>query len=536
LQEAQAKVAEAEKVKAELEESKRAAEVAKAVEEVIQSLPFGEKLNKMFTESIKGASFGSAQDVKTFAEAKRKEYGKLAAEGALVGMGWDEKKQSIVVIGDVLETETGTPEFGRAAFEIMESYNRRNNKQFKDLRKNSSPAAVYALQILERFDQSNQAALMRESRMLSEAETASDLNLLASVNRAVIAEAVPELTVANIFDFGLMNSNPENIYYEAFAGESGYTNTVTNEGVTSSEGAWVSMAYKRIVPTSVVVTDHAGTTTYTEGTDYVIDHELGRLFTVTAANGGTIGNGTDLHVDYVYNALRNGEGNEIQQGEVGLSYQTITAAADRLADYITDEAIKFSRSQLGWDAVTRTMSSLIYQMRLNIEKGVVEKAMGGALSVASNSGGTWTAATDPWSLLAEYIGYAKVKVINRYYATPGGGALSVICSPATADYLSNWDGFTRVGFPDATLSSAGFAGMSVKGMPVFASTQMRDKWLLVTRRDMVMHRVYSPMTVKGPFPVYGSNHKLIAGEQYYGEEYNASLCPLPGKASYVKIV
>ena len=161
---------------------------------------------------------------------------------------------------------------------------------------------------------------------------------------------------------------------------------------------------------------------------------------------------------------------------------------------------------------------------------MIEKALAASLSVASNSGGTWTSATDPWNELVEKLGYAKVKVANRYYEPTG-----ILLSMTNSDLLSNWDGFTRIGFPNAVLDAAGFVG-GIKGLPIFASTQMRDSWGLVFNREVVMHRVYQPMTVKGPFPTYGSNHKLIAADQYYSEEYNASLAPIANKAAHVVIV
>jgi hypothetical protein len=175
------------------------------------------------------------------------------------------------------------------------------------------------------------------------------------------------------------------------------------------------------------------------------------------------------------------------------------------------------------------MASLVRQMRLAIDKRLIEKALASALSVASNSGGTWDSSVDAWSVLAEKLGYAKVKVVNRYYEPT-----AILMSPTNADYLSNWDGFTREGFPNATLNAAGFAG-GVKGLPIFVSTSMRDGWSLVFNREIVMHRIYQPMTIKGPFPTYGANLKLIAAEQYYAEEYNASLAPVANKASYVVI-
>lgn len=502
------------------EESQKRSEVEAAITEATKDLPFGKELNEAFVESLKEADLPTADAVKKFAESKRKEYGKLAAKGALKGMGFDEKTKSIKVLGDVLENETGTPEFARAAFEFQESLVKSENRTLRDVRKGESPADVFTAKLLERFDTLNKA------KLLQEAEAASDLNLPYSVSRAIIAEAFPNLVAANIFDVGIMNTSDERIYYEAFAGETGYTVSITDEVETAgAEDTWYALAHPRIVPGTVVVTSNPAGTTWTEGTDYVIDYELGKIKLLTA--GGV--NADDVLVDYDYNAIRQGEDAEIERAKTTLSYQLVTAAADRLADYITHEAIVFSRAHLGWDAVTRTMANLTRQMRLNVDKGLIEKALAAALGVASNSGGTWTAATDPWSTLVEYIGYAKVKVANRYYEPT-----SILMSQANADYLSNWDGMTRTGFPNALLNAAGFAG-GVKGLPIFASTQMRDGWVLVFNREIVHHRVFQPMTIKGPFQTFGSNRKLVAAEQYYAEEYNASIAPIGGKASFVKI-
>ncbi len=508
------------------EEAEKQTEVTKAIEEACKDLPFGKKLNEMFAESLKSASLADATAVKQFAESKRKEYSQLAAAGVLKGMGFDEKKGRVQMIGDVLENETGTPEFARPAFEITESIRKSEMRPAKNLHKNESRAAIWTLQLLERYDKLYQRFLLKESQEFQEAETATDLSLPYSVSRAVIAEAFPNLVAANVFDVGLMDQSPMNIFYETFAGDSGYTTAVTDEVETAgAEGTWYALDHANIVPGTVVVTSNPAGTTYVEGTDYVIDYELGKIKLIAA---GSV-DANDVLVDYSYNAIREGEGAEIQQAEVTLAYQTITAAADRVADQINHEAIVFSRSQLGWDAVGRTMANIVRQVRLNIDRRLIEKALAAALSVASNSGGTWDSAVDPYSELVEKLGVAKVKVANRYYEPT-----SFLMSVTNADLLSNWDGFMRTGFPNALLDAAGFVG-SVKGLPVFASTQMRDAWSLALNRQIVLHRVYQPMLIKGPFPTYGTNRKLIAADQYYSEEYNGSLVPITNKASYVKI-
>jgi hypothetical protein len=506
------------------DEGQKKATVETAIAEATKELPYGEEGNKAFVEAIHAANPQDATAVKSLVEAKRKEYDKLFAGRKLEARGFTGQ---ITGMKDVLEAETGTPEFGRVAFEISESMRKHEMRARKDLRKDESRAGIFTQQLLERFDKLYFHKLMAEAKSFQEAETASDLNIPYSVSRAIIAEAFPNLVAANVFDVGLMQNSPERIYYEAFAGETGYTVAITDEVVTGgAEETWYDLDFKRVVPGTAVVTSNPAGTTWVEGTDYVIDYELGKIKFLTA--GGI--NADDVLVDYTYNAIRLGENVEIERAKVTLSYQTIEAAADRLADYITSEAIVFSRSQLGFDAVARTMANIVRQTRLNIEKGLIEKALGAALGLANNSGGTWTAATDPWAELVEKLGYAKVKVANRYYEPT-----AILMSPTNADYLSNWDGFTTAGFPNAVLSAAGFAG-GVKGLPIFASTQMRDGWALVMNREIVMHRVFQPMTIKGPFQTFGAAYKLVAAEQYYAEEYNASLAPIAGKASYVKIV
>ena len=498
-------------------QSKQAVDAA--ISEATKDLPFGKDLNEQFTESLKNSGAKTADEVKVIAESKRKEYGAIAAKLKLGGKGFG-GGTNVQVLGDVLESELGIPEFARASFEFQESLVKSENRRLQDVRKGESASHVFTAKLLERFDK------LYQKNLLQEAEATTDLNLPYSVSRAIVAEAFPDLVSANIFELGIMNTSDERIYYEAFSGETGYTVAITDEVETAgAEDTWYALAHGRIVPGTVVVTSNPAGTTYTEGTDYIIDYELGKIKALTA---GAI-DANDVLVDYSYNAIREGEDTEIQRAKTTLSYQLVTAAADRIADYITDEAIVFSRANLGWDAVTRTMANLVRQLRLNIDRGLIEKALGSALGVASNSGGTWTAATDPWSLLAEYIGYSKVKVANRYYEPTG-----ILMSKTNADYLSNWDGMTRLGFPNAVLNAAGFAG-GVKGLPVFASTEMRDSWVLVFNREIVHHRVFKPTIIKGPFQTFGANRKLVAAEQYYCEEYNASISPIGGKASFVKV-
>jgi hypothetical protein len=521
---------EAAQAKRELEEQKRQRAIDAAIAEQSKGLPYGDKLNGMFVESLKKAGLQSAEAVKQFAESKRAEYDQLAAAGVLSGMGFIHTAERVQVSGPVLEKETGTPEFARAAWELSESIRKAERRLPRDLRQpktiNEEMTALY----LAKFDKTFHRQLLQEAKLLEEAEQASDLSLPYSVSRAVIAEAFPELIAISVFDFAMSDqADTAKLFYEAHAGETGYLVTVTDEVVTSDESAWKALGYKRITPGSVVLTGSGGTPTYTEGTDYVIDYANGQLWTLPSP--GTIGDGTSLKIDYTYTAIRKGELAAIEKAKLTLSTKTLTLAADRLATDISNEAVVFARGALGYDATGRTLASLVRQMRRKIDQGILYKALASELIVASNSGGTWTASTDPVSELVEKIGVAKVKLINRFYVPT-----SILISATNAEKLSNWDGFTQAGSrPDAMVSAYGFIG-SLKGLPVFQSPEMSDSYVSVQNRELVMHRVGRPLQLFGPYPSYEvSTGKLIASNQYYCEEFNGSDSPVPEKGSYVKI-
>jgi hypothetical protein len=231
----------------------------------------------------------------------------------------------------------------------------------------------------------------------------------------------------------------------------------------------------------------------------------------------------------VYDAFRLGEMQAIQRAKNTLTYTTLEMVADRLATQISREAIVFSRSQMGYDAVTRTLGNLARLVRRKIDKDILYKGLAASLRQASNSGGTWVAASDPLAQFVSKIGVTKVKVYNRNYVPT-----AILMSVTNADLLSNWDGFTRLGFPNAVLNAAGFAG-GIKGLPIFASTEYTDGYAQVVNRELVAHRVYQPMQIFGPFPSYDSNGNLIGADQYYNEEFNGSIVPVVEKTAHMVI-
>lgn len=511
---------EAAEAKRTLAEQAQREAVEAAISESTKDLPYGKDLNLKFIEAVRAAN-PQAKDVKALVEAKRAEYDAIVAAARLGGMGY-----GVQVMGPVIEKETGTPAFARGAHEFTESLIRAGSIPRRDFRNPQNVNEAFAAKLLERFDKVYKNQLLREARYLDEAELSTDLNLPYSVSRAVLAAAFPQLVASSVFDFGVTDQAPSRVYYETYADETGVDVTVTDEAVVADLNVWVAMANKRVNVGTVVVTDHAGTTTYTEGSDYVIDYEEGKLMALA-----TIADGQDLHVDYTYMAIRKGENAAIERGKMSLSYQTLEIVADRLATEITNEAVVFSRSQIGWDATTRTLNALINEIRRKIDGDLFYKALANALSVSSNSGGTWNSGASPidYDELVRYLGVARGKILGRYY-TP----TAILMSNVVGDLLANWSGFTAAGSrADATLNANGFVGR-VKGLPCFESTEMSDSYILVLNRELVQHRVFQPMALKGPYPSYSSN-KLLANEQWYAEEYNGSICAIPGKGATVKI-
>lgn len=530
-------IGQAKEAQGELERRTQAEAVEEAIAEATKDLAYGKALNGVFVEAVRAAQPETPEDVRALVTAKRSEYDAIAAGRKLAGMGFEEAAPRGPVLDSVrtgFEEATGLPEYVRPSREFTERLAERGYAQVRDLGKATSQSGLFARRYLEAYDRAYRRQLEREARLvreMEEAETTTDLNLPYSVGRSIVAEAVPQLVALSVFDAGLADSSPTRVYYENYSAEGGAQPSVTDESVTSGEGAWVDLANARLQAGTVVVTSDPAGTTYTEYTDYLVDYANGKLYTLAS---GSIGDATALLVDYTYDLTRGGEMAAIQRGKAQLTYQTIELAADRLAQQISDEAVTFARTQLGWDATGRTLAMIIREIREMIDSGLMRLGIAQA-HIAGNSGGTWNSASDPLSELVEKIGVAKVSVMNDYYMPT-----AVLMSVTNADRLSNWDGYTamnaRVDASQAGALGAGDTGLRVKSLAVFASTEMPDAKILVVNRELVQYRVLEgkPMTVKGPFPSYSSD-KLVAAEQYYVEEYNATVSMIANKGAYVTV-
>lgn len=515
---------------AELAERKHKEVIDAAITEATKDLKYGDEINRQFVESVRQAAPADAAAVKSLVESKRKEYDAIAAAAKLAGMG---KANGVQVVGPVFEAQTGQPEFTAAAWQFTERLAERGYAQQRDLRQATKPSELFARRYLEFYDQAHKDRLIAESKRLQEAETTADLALPYSFGRAIVAEVVPQLVALSVFDSGFADSTPSRVYYENYTPETGAQPAVVDEAVVANLGNWVQMGNKRLRPGTVVVKHTSGTPTYVEYTDYLIDYANGLIY---ARTGGAITNGQSLKVSYTYDLVRGGEMSPIQRGKGQLSYKTIELMADRLAQQISDEAVTFARTQLGWDATARTMAMIIREIREMIDAGIIRLALAQA-HISGNNGGTWNSGSDTVDKLVQLLGVAKVAVQKKYYEPS-----AILMSLTNADRLSNWAAYAVANNrPDASQAAGtlgfGDTGLRVKALPVFASEQMPDSKILIAHRELVQYRVLSskPMTMHGPYQSYHTDGKLIAAQQYYVEEYNATLSLIADKGGYITV-
>lgn len=515
----------------QLAEMKHTKEIDEAIAVSTKDLPYGKAGNDRFVESVKAAKPADAAAVKLLVEAKRKEYDGLAADLKLQGMGMNPR-----MLGSVLENELGIPDYARMSHVFGESLVNAGLVVRHDLKAPKTRSEFYCKQLLERFDKLHQRELAREARLLDEIETTADLNIPYSVSRMVIQFAVPEFMAPNIFDTGPTDQAPARIYFEDRAQETGVNVVITDEAVVAGDPAlsehqstaqWVNLAHKSVKRDGTLfVNNNADNQVYVEGTDYIIDYFNGRIL---ALHNGAIASGDTLKVDYHYEATRLGENVAIERGKTTLAFKTLEIAADRLATQLTSEAIAFSRSQIGWDAVNRNLAGLITDTQVKIDNRLFELAAQVVRMIPGNVAGTWDHVNDPVDNLVQLLGTAKNFVATRYY-TP----TFIIMSKTNSDLLANWG--TPQGLvwnrPDAELLGSGYTGR-IKGLPVFGTVLFNDTEIIIGNKELVQYRVFQPMLIKGPFPTYDSTGKLIAADQYYTEEYNGADSPKPEKGALV---
>ncbi len=523
-------IAEREQSRQQLEAGARQREIAEWVEAQCdpRKLGYTPEVATNLKESV------LSRKPKTMEEAKAA-YGELRAitDKTMSAVQLALKGKYGITVGSVIENELGIPEFAKPAYDISESLLVRNLVNPRQRNKvPTAPAEFFLQEALRLFDKRNKGKLIQEARAYNEAESLSDLDLPYSVSRAIMQEAYPLLISPNVFDWGVAEGSPINIGYESqYAADGASTSgiAVTNEVVNvAALDTWVNLVHKRIRFTGLNLTNTADNVTYVLGTDYTIDPEEGRIMLLSS---GSMVISTNYHLDYAYDAFRKGENAAIAKAKAQLLWTTLSQYADRLATEISREAVVFSRTQAGWDAPTQTIALLIKEIAKTIDANLLVKGLGETFKVAGNNAGNWVSATDTLTQLIEVMNAAKTKVQNRNYQPT-----AIVISTTTANRLVLYDKFTNAGgTPGFILNDQeGFLGQ-VLGLPVFHSTQFPDSFGLVLNRQLVMHRIFQAMLLRGPYATYDTDGNLKANDQWFVEEFNGSISPIAEKGSYFTI-
>jgi len=520
-------LSEQRKKAAEADKIKLADAVNKAIDTELNKTKFADVTMKGIRDSVIALAPNSAEQATQLTLNQIKMFEKVMVDIDKVTQG-TAVKQQVLQVASVFEKETNQPEFMRPAVLLVERMQRTRIGKAWNMVKPQNPNEVFAAQYLDHAlnNELIKRNLILESRQFNDTTTTADLNLPYSLMMGVIAQAVPSLVATGMFAADTMNAPIERRYYSRFVGDEGKTVTVSNEAVTiTTLETPVKLAGAQITFGSVVVTK--GATTFEEGDDFIIKYTEGTIMAVTG--GGIVA--TDvLAVDYVYDAIRQGEGMGIQRAGLTQTPITMTASAVRLATLITDEAILFSQALNNDNILKRTLEALVLDIRNKIDGALFAEATSAALSVRNNNAGSWDSGVGDLAAFTNLVGTAKTMVGDRFYKPD-----FLLLSLANADHLSNSPSFTSAGSRvDGHLTPEGNVGR-FKGLEVFQSPLVVDSYALIGNREVVLYSMFKPMQLKGGQMNRDNEGLLVDSQEWFVVEYNAIASPVPEKASYFKI-
>ena len=133
----------------------------------------------------------------------------------------------------------------------------------------------------------------------------SELKEMSSRGRTTYGQVIESVPLPQPADLSvtLAEVNRESIALALFGTTSASTQgsgTITDEVVVAKLDKWVQLSKQNFASAGFVVTDSAGTTTYTLGTDYEVNYRLGMIKALTS---GAIAADESLKVDGTYNAI-----------------------------------------------------------------------------------------------------------------------------------------------------------------------------------------------------------------------------------------
>lgn len=164
---------------------------------------------------------------------------------------------------------------------------------------------------IARYDSATQAFLEFEGPFEStkfEIKPNSELKEMSSRGRSTYGQVIESVPLPKPSDFNvtLAEVNKESLTLALFGTSTALaqgSGTITDEVVTLTAAKmdkWVQLSKQNITDAGFVVTNNAASTTYVEGTDYIVNRRLGMLKVLDA---GAIPNTEAIKVDFGYSAI-----------------------------------------------------------------------------------------------------------------------------------------------------------------------------------------------------------------------------------------
>lgn len=136
-----------------------------------------------------------------------------------------------------------------------------------------------------------------------EIKVSSDLKEMVSKSKEQYGQVIESVTIPKPNDFSIeLTEVNKTSMATALAGTlttfSQSSGSITDEAITAKLDKWVALTKENFTD-SIVITNSAGTTTYVEGDDYLVNYRLGWI---KALSTGDITEGQSLKVDGTHNA------------------------------------------------------------------------------------------------------------------------------------------------------------------------------------------------------------------------------------------
>ena len=346
-------------------------------------------------------------------------------------------------------------------------------------------------------------------------------------SRALVMITYPMLMTTSVFNFDTVMAEETEIYIDARSSlrDTGNLVTVVN-AVPASTSIAAGGTYNLNVRNVSSYAWGAGA-----GTAFVAETTAGNLPSglILDRYNGVIHNPTNAsvdinaaitHVQILYAPYVNAENTAIS-GKLDLAPTklTIKTVSNAILASISEEAERYAVAQTAWNARTRALFNIAYDMVEKIDHDV----LGLAQFASDLNGNTPSAPVDIQSSnasrsanLVTAIGDARATISSLDYPID-----AIIGSPKAIQVLREWDGYKNDGYPDSRLMPNSMVSM-FQGVRVFETTQMPDNALLVSNGETVYHRTFSGKAgdLKGPFEGRDSAGGIKRTNEWYTETWD----------------